>query len=163
MSEIAPVRFRALGAVNRTKTSLFNSKLIISAPARIRAPVVYFPVCMGNVCVPVSVHDVYQGDWMCQCGCRVSGDMSTPCQLKPLGEGQQWLCYVTYTVYYTFFLGNVSSIRLCLEFTDLLEELTKSELALTTEKTFVNYRPCSNNRPRALIRTKSSFLFCLIS
>ena len=51
MSEIAPVRIMAPpGAVNRTKTSLFHSKRIISAPARLSG---IYVVSMSTVCFPV--------------------------------------------------------------------------------------------------------------
>ena len=84
MSEIAPVRIMAPGGVNQTKTSLFHSKLIISAPARISAQgfsgiyVVSMSLsgCAMSGC-PCLPHDVY--------GCRVSADMSTPCPIKQLG------------------------------------------------------------------------------
>ena len=68
---------------------------------------------------------------MCQCGCRVSGDMSTPCQLN---NGYKFAIILGEILSYhiTFSLGNVSSI--CLSVWSLQicwsEELTKNRVPL---------------------------------
>ena len=73
MSKIVPVRFRALGAVNRTKTSLFDSKLIIIAPARISAQGFsgIYGIYVVSMSLSACMMHTCQGAWSVAAGCGV--------------------------------------------------------------------------------------------